>query len=87
MQTQLPNGAAAATANPNAPEGEDGSPDGDGLGPVQLLERRISGEIERAREDLGRFTKNDQSYRRKDTVEVVKDAMRRIKDAAHEVNQ
>ena len=32
------------------------------------------------------FTKNDQSYRRKDTVEVVKDIMTRIKDAITEVN-
>jgi len=36
---------------------------------------------------LERFTKNDQSYRRKDTVEVVKDAMKRIKEAASEVNK
>lgn len=77
MQTQPPSNTGA---NPN--DGEEGE-----LSKVQLLERRLAAEIERAREELERFTKNDQSYRRKDTVEVVTDVMRRIKEAATEANQ
>jgi hypothetical protein len=77
MQAQPPTNTSA---NPN--DGEEGE-----LSKVQLLERRIAAEIERAREELERFTKNDQSYRRKDTVEVVTDVMRRIKEAATEANQ
>ena len=33
------------------------------------------------------MTKNDASYRRKDTVEVVKDVMKRIKEATSEINK
>lgn len=52
-----------------------------------MLERKIANEIDAAREELERYTKNDQSYRRKDTVEVVTDVMRRIKEAASEANR
>ena len=68
-------------ANPNDAEEEEA------LSKLELLERKISTEIDLAKEHLEKYTKNDMSYRRKDTVEVVKDAMRRIKDAASEINQ
>ena len=51
-----------------------------------MLESRIQDEINKAQEELETFTKNDRGYRRKDTVEVVKDVMKRIKDATSEIN-
>jgi hypothetical protein len=81
MQTQPPTIATNLGANPNDGEDEDA-----GLSKIEQLERKIATEVEQAREELERFSRNDQSYRRKDTVEVVKDAMRRIKEATTEIN-
>jgi len=41
----------------------------------------------KAQADLEAFTQNDQSFRRRDTVEVVKDIMRRVKESASEINK
>ena len=40
-----------------------------------------------AKADLEKFTKNDQAFRKKDTVEIVKDVMNRIKTSIEEVNK
>jgi len=71
-------------SNPNAQEGEDGPHE---PGSSKELEARVSEEIRKASEELAAFAKNDMSFRRKDTVEVVTNAMKRIKDAASEINQ
>ena len=79
MQPTQSKDATFAAANPNEPLETDG-------GRSNPLEDRINAVIKSAQEDLELFTKNDQSYRRKDTVEVVKDIMTRIKDAITELN-
>ena len=43
--------------------------------------------MRRAQADADKFTKNDQTIRRKDTVEVVIDILNRIKATAEEVNK
>lgn len=53
----------------------------------EQLEKDCSEKIKKAKDELDHFTKNDQSYRRKDTVEVVLDVMKRVKDAASEINK
>ena len=68
-------------ANPNDAEEEEA------LSKLELLERKISTEIDQAKEHLEKYTRNDLSFRRKDTVEVVKDVMHRIKEAASEINK
>ena len=79
METQLLNTAKMATSGQATEIAE--------LSKVQLLEQRLAADIKRAQDDLESYTKNDSGFRRKDTVEVVKDVMRRIKEAASELNR
>jgi hypothetical protein len=87
MQTQPLNAATMASATATAAAGSSPTAATAGLSKVELLEQRIAADIKRAQEELEGFAKNDASFRRKDTVEVVKDVMRRIKEAASELNR
>ena len=51
------------------------------------LEQRIKQALADAQTDFNSFTKNDQELSRKDTVEVCMDILRRIKDAASDLNK
>ena len=51
------------------------------------LEERANTVIQQAQADLEKFTKNDQAYRRKDTVEVVIMILERVKEVIEEINQ
>ena len=77
----LQNTRAAAGGNPNSPDGE---PHVDGH---EALQQRLQDQLRQAQIDSDKFTKNDQTVKRKDTVEVVVDILNRIKATADEVNQ
>ena len=68
--------------NPNAAPASD-----EPKGPIAALEDEVHAEIKAAQADLESQTRNDQSYRRKDTVEVVKVILERIKAAVTRVNE
>lgn len=73
-------GAGLMSANPN-------SPDGAGPQSDDRLEERIMEQLRLAQVDFDKFTKNDQTIKRRDTVEVVMDILNRIKATAEEVNK
>ena len=52
-----------------------------------LLELDINNKIQQANSDLIKYTKNDQHYKRIDTVEIVKNVLSRIKDAISLINK
>ena len=52
-----------------------------------LLELDINNKIQQANSDLIKYTKNDQHYKRRDTVEIVKNVLQRIKDAISLINK
>ena len=54
---------------------------------VQVLEQRVQEQISRAQQELELASANDKSFRRRDTVEVVQDALKRIQEAASELNR
>ena len=68
--------------NPNDPDEQmfGGQDEGD-------FETKISSGLEKAQADIDKFTKNDVNMKRKDTVEVMVDVMKRIKALASELNE
>lgn len=82
-QTRAGGSAAAGGrgANPNSP---DGAPIDDDY---EAIEQRLQEQLRKAQMDTDKFTKNDQTIKRKDTVEVVIDILNRIKATAEEVNK
>jgi maltodextrin utilization protein YvdJ len=76
----LQNTRAATGGNPNSPDGE---PHGD---ENDALQQKLQDQLRQAQIEADQFTKNDQTIKRKDTVEVVVDILNRIKATADEVN-
>jgi|LauGreDrversion2_2_1035103.scaffolds.fasta_scaffold846120_1 hypothetical protein len=70
-------GTKGPAANPNSPD----APDDGGL------ENRLADELRIAQADAEKYTQNDETIKRKDTVEVVTDILNRIKSTAEEVNK
>ncbi len=82
LPPQTANGRAGGAANPNSPDGA-GRADDD----WEMTDQRLMDQLAKAQMDADKFTKNDQSIKRKDTVEVVVDIINRVKAIAEEVNK
>lgn len=70
------------TGNPNDPDEQMFAGGQD----EEAIEQKIASALEKAQTDIDKFTKNDKEMKRKDTVEVMVDIMKRIKEAGNELN-
>ena len=81
-----PSGTETGAAHSNAPDGVD-EQKFRAPGKADMLEEKVLAELQQAQADMEAYTQYDRSFRRRDTVEVVKDVLRRVKEAASEINQ